>query len=517
MANEKSRATDIRVGLFVTAGVVVLFISIFLIGQERNFFERPAYLKAEFPNVAGLKVGAAVRLSGVDIGIVSDIAFPPADPDIYEKVMPPTTLAALSQRPEKSAQGIRYRALDIGPEALTFDVPKTVRLTATCQAADGAAGACGDTSRTLKIDVVGQDQFGDPLVETFAFGWRGAGNRVEGKKRFKTIEEIRLLENSHPTRMLDGNEQPNTFDRLKIGYGGLPLITVAMRVRQDALERVRDGSAAVLSSDGLLGDKTIDISLGPSSGRQHEDGHTLPSRLSGLDQIVARVPEALETFDQIKNAVNEVHGLISEFQKEGGEDVIIQAVRTLEDIAIQVKEGRGLIHELVYDEKTAQRYAVIIKDVEGAVADVNAMIHQVKSKDSLLHGLMYDPEGEKAVAAAKDTLVEVKQLLADIKSKDGIAHQLIYNEDNGELVANLTQASEDIKTASADAKSAAADVKVMVADAKQGKGTVGALLTDPSVYEDLKVLLGNVKRNDAVKSLVRYAIEKEDAQVKPAP
>jgi phospholipid/cholesterol/gamma-HCH transport system substrate-binding protein len=46
-------------------------------------------------------------------------------------------------------------------------------------------------------------------------------------------------------------------------------------------------------------------------------------------------------------------------------------------------------------------------------------------------------------------------------------------------------------------------------DVEQGKGTVGALLKDPSVYEDLKTILGNIERNRLLKSLIRYTIKKE--------
>ena len=49
-------------------------------------------------------------------------------------------------------------------------------------------------------------------------------------------------------------------------------------------------------------------------------------------------------------------------------------------------------------------------------------------------------------------------------------------------------------------------------DVKAGKGTIGALLVDPTVYEDLKVLLGNARRNDAVKAIVRAAIANQDAK-----
>ena len=59
-----------------------------------------------------------------------------------------------------------------------------------------------------------------------------------------------------------------------------------------------------------------------------------------------------------------------------------------------------------------------------------------------------------------------------------------------------------------------ADLKVIVAGIRQGKGTVGALLVDPSVYEDMKLVLGNVERNDVLRALVRYSIKQDEK--KPA-
>ena len=51
-----------------------------------------------------------------------------------------------------------------------------------------------------------------------------------------------------------------------------------------------------------------------------------------------------------------------------------------------------------------------------------------------------------------------------------------------------------------------------MSDVRAGKGTLGSLLTDPSVYDDIKVLLGNVSRNRSLKALVRYSIKQDEQQ-----
>jgi phospholipid/cholesterol/gamma-HCH transport system substrate-binding protein len=51
---------------------------------------------------------------------------------------------------------------------------------------------------------------------------------------------------------------------------------------------------------------------------------------------------------------------------------------------------------------------------------------------------------------------------------------------------------------------------------REGKGTIGALLVDPTVYEDIKAAIGNVSRNEVLRAFVRYSI-KADEQKKGAP
>ena len=44
----------------------------------------------------------------------------------------------------------------------------------------------------------------------------------------------------------------------------------------------------------------------------------------------------------------------------------------------------------------------------------------------------------------------------------------------------------------------------------KGQGTLGALINDPSLHQQLKALIGGSARKDHVKSLLRTSIEKEE-------
>ena len=70
--------TELRVGLFVLAGVILLVVVIFYVTGAGAL--GPKYLlRAYLPEVDGLTVGAPVRVDGVDVGNVEKIEMAAAD------------------------------------------------------------------------------------------------------------------------------------------------------------------------------------------------------------------------------------------------------------------------------------------------------------------------------------------------------------------------------------------------------------------------------------------------------
>jgi phospholipid/cholesterol/gamma-HCH transport system substrate-binding protein len=72
--NKKQRRNFI-IGVFVIAGILLFIVTIYLVGKKEFIFGRPAKISAIFNDVKGLREGDNVRLSGIDIGTVSSLAF----------------------------------------------------------------------------------------------------------------------------------------------------------------------------------------------------------------------------------------------------------------------------------------------------------------------------------------------------------------------------------------------------------------------------------------------------------
>jgi len=111
---------------------------------------------------------------------------------------------------------------------------------------------------------------------------------------------------------------------------------------------------------------------------------------------------------------------------------------------------------------------------------------RARSGPGLVHTLVYD---DQLGASTTGTMVELNKSLVALRTSNGLGHAILYGDDSTQHVLGNVSAMSD-------------DLREIVANMKAGRGTLGALLVDPSVYEDIKVLVGNVERNQVLRALV---------------
>lgn len=70
----KTKATEnVRLGIFVMAGLIFLILTLYMIGKNRNLFGSSFTIKASMNTINGLTAGNNVRFKGLDVGTVKDI------------------------------------------------------------------------------------------------------------------------------------------------------------------------------------------------------------------------------------------------------------------------------------------------------------------------------------------------------------------------------------------------------------------------------------------------------------
>lgn len=111
-----------------------------------------------------------------------------------------------------------------------------------------------------------------------------------------------------------------------------------------------------------------------------------------------------------------------------------------------------------------------------------------------MHTLVYD---DQLASGTTGTMVELHNSLKALRTGNGLGHAIVYGDDSSQHVMGNMSAMSD-------------DLREIVANIKAGRGTIGALLVDPTVYEDIKSLVGNVERNQVLRALVRYSIKQSE-------
>ncbi len=243
------------------------------------------------------------------------------------------------------------------------------------------------------------------------------------------------------------------------------------------LERIREDSVAQVTSKGLLGDAIIDISVGSPDKPALKDGDTIESEEpAGLGQIVGKAETAIQHIDGLATDVDvRVRQLLT---PEVAAD-FAALIHTTAAVAQGVEQGPGLVHALLYDPK-------LTGDTTRAVAEIERTASALEKSAGDI---------EKLAGELERSGGSLEQVLTEVRTGHGVLHQVIYDEEKQHLVRDLGETARLIRQ--------------LVAETEQGKGTVGALLKDPTAYNDLLTILGNVKRNVLLKALIRLTIAKD--------
>jgi|GEM_PF-6222326 len=238
-----------------------------------------------------------------------------------------------------------------------------------------------------------------------------------------------------------------------------------------------------ISSEGLLGDNLLEIYAGDPK-RAGDKARGVIERMARRE-VRARYEERGEAWDkddpmvqaEIKQRAGEIAGTVKgldtgyiddEFwirAKGGGgglagiTDSLDPVMAELTEVLKDAKSGGGLVGALIYDQEIVENLKGTLASVDSAVARVNGLVGDLK------------PQVNNVVGKVDDAMVDLQGTLANVQ-----------------------------------------DITRKI---NEGEGTLGALVTDKSVYEDLQAILGGAKRSEVVRQAVRYAKSRDKKDKTP--
>jgi phospholipid/cholesterol/gamma-HCH transport system substrate-binding protein len=280
-----------------------------------------------------------------------------------------------------------------------------------------------------------------------------------------------------------------------------PRLFVKMAIEKKWADRIRSDALARVVNKGLLGDKMIELAAGsPESPPQRRDqlvASEEPSDMfSAANKLAAQTQETIKKLEPLAQALGD-----PKFAAD-----IKGSAEDLHAILDSIVHGEGTMHRIFYDHAEADKVDTLLASLnqtttrlDATLADLQDVTEHVRQGPGIAHAVLYDGEMSKDAAG---TLDEIHKDLQAVREGNGIAHAVLYGDDNSTRVMSNLNAMSD-------------DLRVIVSNVRQGKGTLGALLVDPTVYEDIRSAIGNVERNEVLRALVRYSIKADEQH--PAP
>jgi phospholipid/cholesterol/gamma-HCH transport system substrate-binding protein len=305
-------------------------------------------------------------------------------------------------------------------------------------------------------------------------------------------------------------------------------VRVEMSIARQFGDRIRKDSVARIETQGLLGDKIIEITVGTAAAPPVAPNDLIASRdpfdigrvMNESSQVVKSVSALADSLRDTAQALNQSR-LIEEAT------ATVQSARKITDqvgrIVNEVQQGKGWAHALIYEEPVAlRRINDLVATTQGlldrvqrgegaagvltseqstasarrlvaAMDKLSRVVERPSPDDGVLPALLFDPRYRAVLEDLRVTARNVREVSERLAGGRGTLGSLVKDE----------PADRGLQQASRDFQAAVANLREITDRIKEGEGTVGALIADPTVYERLVSILDGASRSFLLRGLLR--------------
>ena len=305
-------------------------------------------------------------------------------------------------------------------------------------------------------------------------------------------------------------------------------VRVDMTIARQFGDRVRKDSVARIETQGLLGDRLVEISVGTAAAPPVRPDELLASTDPfDIGRMMSEGAQVAKSIGTLADSLRETARTLNQSKLIEDAAATVQSARKVTDqvgrIVGEVERGKGWAHVLVYEEPvalrrvnelvtatqslldrvqrgegavgvlTSEQSTASAKRLVAAMDRLSRIVEQPSAEDGVLPALLFDPKYRPVL----DDLRVVAHNLRDVSDRlaggRGTLGSLVKDEppDGG-----IRQASQDLQAA-------IANLKEITGRIKDGEGTVGALIADPTIYERLVTILDGAQRSFLLRGLLR--------------
>jgi len=205
---------------------------------------------------------------------------------------------------------------------------------------------------------------------------------------------------------------------------------------------IRQDSLVSVASDGIVGDKLLQIHPGSANLPKAAPNSTLPSKEAlGMSELLERSAGLL---DDVSGTMKEVSTKLV-----GTLDAATTTVNNANDLVVGIKQGKGAIGLLLRDEKTAQSMRQTLANVQQATASASDITNRaddlVSDFESRHIGEKVDQTIASAQSAARNVDASALQLRQSLTSALGPDSHGVDTADNiRQSLSNVNLASTNM-------------------------------------------------------------------------
>jgi phospholipid/cholesterol/gamma-HCH transport system substrate-binding protein len=335
-------------------------------------------------------------------------------------------------------------------------------------------------------------------------------------------------------------------------------VRVTLTIARRFMDRIRRDSEARIVTQGLLGDKLVEISIGTAATPALQPGDTIATRelfepsqilaegarvlgsigrlAQGLERTFARVGEG-GAVDDLSATLRSTRRFAERLETLGDRGALTDfaaAVRSVRQIGERVEKGPGLAHALLYGEPEAMRR------LEALLGSAQALLARAESGDTAL-GALLTPGGDRGIRALLSAMESVQRLAQQAERGDGLVWALLYDPEYKEVARDLRTVARNFREVSdrvvrgqgllgalvspdtgdpmgnamTDFRVAMANLRTITERLNAGEGTIGGLLADPTVYENLAAFLEGAQRSFLLRALIRSSLKPPGSDAAP--
>lgn len=209
---------------------------------------------------------------------------------------------------------------------------------------------------------------------------------------------------------------------------------VQMRVREDLHQLVRTDSVASIQSDGLVGNRFLQIEMGTDQAPPAPEGSTIRSREPfDFEDVMVQASQTVKTLEEtvvkLRGDVEETLNAIGDTAKEAT-DIIQDVGKDVREIGVngrkiatdlraiteQVSSGKGTIGRLVKDDDLYDRAKGIAKEAETLVTQMRQTVEEARKTMANLNSNVTSKSGpvQSVTTDLKQTMTFAREAMADL-------------------------------------------------------------------------------------------------------